>query len=121
MRSKLGVVGVVFAICAIGTSIGMAAAGKADTTVTIKGGGEVFGYVKSAKTACMDGRKVTVYKQKGAQGGGDDIKGPSDTASQNGDRYMWSVGNPGLQGKIYARANATTKCKADNSKTITVG
>lgn len=114
------------ALAAIGAlaMTGMAGArDDAETKVTIKGGGEVFGYVKSSKpNKCADDRKVTVYKQKGgAQGGGDDIKVQSDNASLSGDKYQWSIGNPGVTGKIFARAGKIPGCKADNSKTIPAG
>jgi hypothetical protein len=106
---------------AIGMSTSASAGGAAETKVTIKGPGDVYGYVKSPKVKCMDDRKVTVFKQKGARGGGNDVKMASDNASLNGDRYQWSVGNPGIQGKFYARAGRIPGCKADNSKTISSG
>jgi hypothetical protein len=98
------------------------AADRAETKVTIKGGGEVYGYVKSDDPAnCAEGRKVTVFVQVGARGGGNDIKSGSDLASLSGDRYQWSIGNPGLQGEhIYAKARKTTECKADASRTVLV-
>ena len=96
------------------------AADRAETKVTIRGGGEVYGYVKSADPAnCSQDRKVTVFIQVGAPGGGDDMKVSNDNASLNGSRYQWSIGNPGLQGEpIYAKAKRTSECKADFSKTI---
>lgn len=98
------------------------AGGAADTTVTIRGDGEIFGYVKSPKPRrCAKDRLVKVFKQRGEQGGGDDIKVGSDRASLNGDRYQWSIGNPGVAGRVYARAPRIEGCRADNSPTITVG
>ena len=99
--------------------------GKADTQVTIKSeGGDPVGTVKSSNEAkCADDRLVKIYKEKGGeQGGGDDFyTGVSDTTSLSNGKYRWSVGQPGLNGKHYARAPGTKKCKADNSKTITLG
>jgi hypothetical protein len=101
------------------------AGGNAKTKVTIKApGGDVYGYVKSAKpNKCADERKVKVFRQKGGeQGGGDDIKVGSDRAEPNGDRYQWSIGQPGVSGKkIYARAGRIPGCKGDNSRTIVAG
>ena len=100
---------------------GALAGGDAETKVTIKGGGEVFGYVKSDKLRrCAKDRKVTVFKQKGGeQGGGDDIKVGSDDAGERvGDRYMWSIGNPGTTGQIYAKVRRIEGCKGDTSPTV---
>jgi hypothetical protein len=100
-----------------------AGGGKAETKVTIKApGGDVYGYVKSSKpNKCANDRKVKVFRQKGGdQGGGDDIKIGSDRAAPNGDRYMWSIGQPGNTSgkKLYARAGKIPGCKADSSRTI---
>jgi hypothetical protein len=94
----------------------------AATTVTIKGSGDIYGYVSSpAPKKCAKDRKIKVYKQKGStQKPSTDKVVASDLASKSGDRYMWSVGQPGVNGKIYARAGKTPDCKADSSKTITV-
>jgi hypothetical protein len=89
----------------------------ATTTVTIKGSGDIYGYVKSPKPRnCAKDRKIRVFKQKP----GKDEVVASDNAEKSGDRYMWSVGQPGVSGKIYARAGKTADCKADTSKTISV-
>ena len=121
MRVKMFMATAAIAISGVFAS-GAAAAGKAETKVTIKGGGEVYGYVKSDDPAnCSEGRKVTVFIQVGARGGGNDEKVGSDNASQSGDRYQWSIGNPGVQGEqIYAKARPTPECKADTSKTVLV-
>lgn len=101
------------------------AGGDADTKVTIKApGSEVFGYVKSSKpNKCADDRLVKVFRQKGgSQGGGDDVKIGSDRAQANGDRYQWSIGNPGVQGKkIFAKAGRIPGCLPDASPTIVAG
>jgi len=110
---------IALAVCGAFVVGGSASAGgPAATKVTINGPGDVFGYVKSAKRKCMNDRKVTVLKQKGARGGGDDVPVASDRASRSGDRYQWSVGNPGIQGKFYARAGKISGCKAGASPTI---
>jgi hypothetical protein len=68
---------------------------------------------------CADGRKIVLYKQKGdEQSPSDDTKIGMDTAEKSGDRYVWSTGNTGIYGKIYARAGRTEGCKADTSPTI---
>jgi len=102
---------------------GASAGGDATTRVTIKGGGEVFGYVSSSKPRlCAKNRLIKVWRERGgSQGGGDDTyTGNSDSASKSGDRYMWSVGNPGLKGKFYAKAAKIPGCKADTSPTIKI-
>ena len=102
-----------------------ASGGKAETQVTIKSmGGDPIGTVKSPNEAkCADERLVKIYKEKGGeQGGGDDVyTGSSDSTSKSNGKYRWSVGQPGLEGKHYARAPGTSKCKADNSRTIVLG
>ena len=96
-------------------------AGPAKTRVTVKGSSEIYGFVKSPKTKCMNDRKVTVFRQKGAIGGGNDVRVASDNADRQGDRYRWSIGNPGLQGKkIYARAGKAPGCKAGRSASYRV-
>jgi hypothetical protein len=101
------------------------AGGDADTRVIIKApGSEVYGYVKSSKeNKCAADRLVKVFRQKGgSQGGGDDVKIGSDRAQANGDRYMWSIGNPGVQGKkIFAKAGRIPGCLPDASPTIVAG
>ena len=118
MRKKitLGTVAIVSGVLALS---GVAnAGGGTPTKVTVEGTGNVYGYVDSAKKSCMDDRKVTVYKVKGQKGGGDDKKVASDNASKNGQYYTWDVGNPGIQGKFYARAGAIPGCAADSSPVV---
>ena len=98
-----------------------AARAPAETPVTIRAeGSDYFGPVRSTRPArCADGRKIVLYKQKGdEQSPSDDTKIGMDTAEKNGDRYVWSTGNTGIYGKIYARAGRTEGCKADTSPTI---
>ncbi|HEY8466087.1 MAG TPA: hypothetical protein VIL04_04720 [Solirubrobacterales bacterium] len=94
------------------------AGGKASTKVTIKGPGEVFGFVKSNKPVkCAKNRKVVVFRVRP----GKDKRIASDTASKNGNRYQWSIGNPGLSpGRYYAKAPATPNCKGAKSKILRV-
>ena len=102
-----------------GTAIARA---PAETTVTFKGSGDCWGVVKSSRPLrCAKDRKVVVYKQLGSvQRPGTDEKVGSDTASLNGTRYEWSTGQPGVYGKLYARAGRTPVCLADSSPTVRV-
>lgn len=123
-RSRKGLAGrllmvTALVVCAaLGLSAPVTAAPAAKTKVTIKAAGtDLFGYVKSPKPAkCADEREVTLFKV--TRNGNQRIA--SDTASLNGDRYMWSTGNTGMTGKFYARAGKIPGCKADSSKTIRV-
>ena len=97
-----------------------ASAARARTTVTIRAEGvDLSGTVASPRAArCAEGRTVLVFQQKGARGGGDDVRIASDTASRNGDRYEWSTGNTGIEGRFYAKVGRTAACRADTSPTI---
>jgi hypothetical protein len=119
----------VTAMLALSASIGLmsaapASAADAETKVTIKGPGNVFGFVSSDRlNKCAKDRKVKIYKQKGDIGGGNDtytgLKYFAD--DKQGDRYKWDAGNPGLNpGKYYARAPKIDGCRADNSQTLVV-
>jgi hypothetical protein len=97
------------------------ARGPAKTRVTIQGGGgEYFGYVKSGKQKCKNGRTVKLFKQRG------DKPHPrtdtfinSDIAQANNDGYQWNTGSTGVHnGKVYARTPRIDGCKPDNSRTI---
>ncbi len=97
------------------------AGGKAGTKVSIKGNnGDYYGYVKSDKRKCANGRKVKVFKQKGKeQEPKSDKKIGSDIAQPNGTKYMWAIGNSGYKsGKFYAKVGKTDSCKGATSKTI---
>lgn len=121
---RLGAAGLAAAFAAATLASGAGAGSDATTKVTIKApGSEVYGYVKSSKPSkCANNRKVKVFRQKGRRGGGDDVKVGDDRAQPNGDRYMWSIGNPGLQGrKIYAKAGRIPGCLPDASPTIIAG
>jgi hypothetical protein len=104
-----------------------AGGGGAETKVTIKAPSEIFGKVKSPNLErCAEGRKVKVFRQKGARGGGDDIKVGTDNAQISGEDgafATWSIGNPGVpEGKkVYAKAGRIEGCQKDSSRTVIVG
>lgn len=111
------------AIVALGGIVTPSTAGttRAKTKVTIKVEGRDFsGTVRSSRPLrCADGRKVLLLRQTGQKQHPDtDPVIASDTASLNGDRYEWSTGNTGVNGRFYARARKNAKCKADSSKTL---
>jgi len=98
-----------------------AGASRAATKVTIKVEGRDFsGTVKSPRPGrCADGRKIRLHRQVGSeQQPSTDPVIASDTASLNGDKYEWSTGNTGMNGRFYARAKKTDRCKADSSRTL---
>lgn len=121
MRRSIGIA-VALAACAMLVVGGSALArGKAETTVKIKTqSGGFYGYVKSDKDKCANGRKVTLYKQSG--NGADpknDEKIGSDIAQANGTKYMWSTGNTGYsKGYFYAYAKEIKGCEAGISKSV---
>lgn len=96
------------------------AAGDASTTVTIKAEGtDLSGVVKSPRPRrCAADRLVVVVRQKGARGGGDDVRFATDTASLEGGVYRWSTGNTGTEGRFYARVRHVPGCQAATSATI---
>jgi hypothetical protein len=101
-----------------------AATKKTKTTVTIdavflaSGQTHWSGDLKSAKKACKDGRKVTIYRMRpGADakvGSTKGFKGLSD----NG--YYWTHFEMGAApaGKYYAKVAATKKCRGAQSKAM---
>ena len=112
---------------AIGVAAGLAtgggavgAAGDAVTTVTITAEGtDLSGTVASPRPKkCAADRLVVVFKQKGARGGGDDVRVASDRASLSGGVYRWSTGNTGTEGRFYAKVRHIDGCKGDTSPTI---
>jgi len=107
--------------CVLLVVAGTALAGRAETKVSIKAeSGGFFGYVKSDKQKCANGRKVTLYKLKGnGYDPKNDKKIGSDIAQANGDKYMWSTGNTGyMKGHFYAFAKKKKGCAAGFSKAI---
>jgi hypothetical protein len=120
MSARLLVVPVLATALSAGVVVDAVAAADARTTVTIKAEGtDLSGLVKSPKPRlCAKDRKVVVFRQKGARGGGDDIRFASDTASLEGGVYAWSTGNTGTEGRFYARVRHITGCRADTSDTV---
>jgi hypothetical protein len=105
------------ALVALGMS-GMASAkGKANTKLTIQGGGGlVQGEVKSPnENACADGRKVLIFRVKD----GNSEKVASDRATQDGDRYQWAKGFDG--GRYFAKVKENSQCKGDSTETVSAG
>jgi hypothetical protein len=99
---------------------GASAVQDSKTTVTIKAEGtDLSGTVRSPNLhVCAHGRKVLVIKQKGARGGGDDIRFASDTAELVGNIGRWSTGTTGTPGRFYAKVKPIPGCKGDTSKTV---
>ena len=97
-----------------------APAAPAGTTVTIKAEGtDLSGRVSSPKpTRCAAERKVVVFKQKGARGGGNDKRFASDTTGEQGGAWVWSTGNTGTEGRFYAKVRRIAGCQGDTSPTI---
>src|SRR3954467_14559168 len=100
----------VFASLAVASTAG--ASSRADTGVTIKGPGNVFGFVLSERSSCEVGRLVRVYKQLGKhQDTTVDTKMGSTTSERQGTKGVWDLGNPGFpHGKYYATAKRTDRC-----------
>ncbi len=121
MKSKISIV-VAVAACLVLVVAGSAIArGSAETKVKIKEQSDGFyGYVKSDKTKCANGREVILFKQKGGTPDPSrDKEIGSDIAQANGTKYMWSTGNTGsTKGTFYAYAPKIKGCKAGISKSI---
>jgi hypothetical protein len=121
VRRGIGIAVAIVACAALVFGGSALARGKAETKVKIKAqSGGFYGYVKSDKEKCANGRKVTLYKQKGnGQNPKHDSKIGSDIAQANGTKYMWSTGNTGYsKGYFYAYAKEIKGCAADSSKSI---
>jgi hypothetical protein len=100
------------------TTPSVVARSAAVTTVTIKAQGlDLSGTVTSKRQGCVTDRMVSVIKQIGTRGGGDDRRFGSDLASADG---SWETGNTGVAGRVYAKAKATSTCAADTSPTIRI-
>ena len=98
---------------------GATAAAPAGATVTIQAEGvDLSGTVKSKRAACMDERKVIVFKQVGKRGGGNDVKFATDTTELDNGVGEWSTGNTGTEGRFYAKVRKTAECAAAASPTI---
>ena len=120
MRKSLSAA-LALAACVLMVAATAAFAGRAETKVKIKAeSGGFYGYVKSDKDKCANGRKVTLYKLKGnGYDPKNDKKIGSDIAQPNGNKYMWSTGNTGyMKGYFYAYAKKIKGCKAGFSEAI---
>ena len=105
----------------VGIETASAAAPAASSTVTIKAeGSDLYGTVSSKRAACEGDRTVVLYKQKGARGGGDDVRIASDTTEVSNGVGQWNTGNTGMAGRFYAKVTKTADCKPDTSPTIKV-
>jgi len=121
MKWKLMAVCAALAVATVPFAGAATAAGRAETKVTIRTeNGDFWGYVNSTRPRrCAEGRKVVLFKQKGAvQDPKVDKRIASDTAMLVVDRAEWNTGNTGIYGRFYARAGRTEFCKGDTSKTI---
>ena len=97
------------------------AAPRANTVVTIKSEGtDISGTVKSKRKVCKDERKVYLYLQRGARGGGNDELFATDTTELDDGVGEWDTGNLGFEGRFYATVKRTPQCKAASSPTIRV-
>jgi hypothetical protein len=116
--SKLRIA-VALGLCAAVAAAGVAFAVAADTQVTIQAQvGGFFGFVHSPKQSCESGRKVALFKQKGAQQNlSQDTKIGTDIAQPNGPDSQWSI-NTNQPGLFYAHVGRTSVCKADFSRTV---
>lgn len=102
------------------SGVATAAGGKADTGVTIQGPDNVHGKVLSELASCQYGRTVIVFKQSGKnQDPRNDTKMATTTSERQGSKGAWDLGNPGFpNGRYYAKAKGTDRCKAGFSKTV---
>ncbi len=95
-----------------------AAAKPAKVTVTIDAEGvDIFGTIKSPKPKrCADERTVKVFRLID----GEPHLWATDTSEKQGNKYVWSIGNTGTEGRYYARVAKKAGCKAAKSRTIRV-
>ena len=105
------------AICGTMAFAGIAGArGQAPTTVTINAGGEVDGTVSSPEAKkCAGHRLIKVFKVKN---GPNKLIGSDEASKEHGGVADWSIGNPGVGGKIYAKAPATEDCEKGRSPAV---
>jgi hypothetical protein len=124
LRQRLFLTVVAITVCGAVALTGIAGAREAaNTRVTIKAEGlDLSGKVWSPRLhKCAENRLVKVFKQKGdTQSPSTDLKIGEDTSELHGDHGVWSTGNTGKRGKIYARAPRKPGCKPDSSRTILV-
>ena len=114
MRAKTTITALALTLAASAAAAGPAV-GATNTSISIQTQSSgVFGFVKSSKSSCHSGRKVTVYRKVA----GPDKKAGSDTAQPNQDGSQYSVALS-RKGKYYAKVKAISgKCKGATSKTV---
>lgn len=114
MRAKTPITALALAAAAAAALAGPASAAKTGIRVSIQTEQDgVSGFVKSSKTSCHSGRKVTVYRKVS----GPDKKAGSDTATPNQDGSQYKV-SLAKAGKYYAVVKATSKCKGAKSSSV---
>jgi hypothetical protein len=120
MKTRVAAFTAILAATALAVAAPAGASSRADTGVTIKGPGNVFGYVLSERSSCEVGRIVRVYKQVGkTQNPAADTNMAHTTSERQGNKGVWDLGNPGFpHGKYYAMARKTPKCAPGFSKTV---
>ena len=116
MRAKTTITALALTAAASAAMAGPAQGATTSTSISIQTQSSgVFGFVKSSKSSCHSGRKVTVYRKVA----GPDKKAGSDTAQPNQDGSQYSVALS-RAGKYYAKVKAISgKCKGAKSKTKT--
>ncbi len=113
-NTKLLATALALATAGFAALAGPASAAKTKTTVSIQTEQDgVSGFVRSGKTSCHAGRKVTIYRKVR----GPDKRSGSDIAQPNQDGSQYKVSLT-RAGKYYAVVKATSKCKAARSKLV---
>lgn len=101
---------------------GAATSSPVGSKVTIMPWPKLYGLVKSSEPqACSDGRRVHIYRQRGSQ---QDPKLDRLIATVRAQRFRGSyewVAREQVSGRVYAKAAATSRCRAAFSDTISSG
>jgi hypothetical protein len=114
MRAKATISALALVLAASAALAGPASAAKTGISLSIQAGsGSFSGFVKSKKSSCHSGRKVTLYRKSGRSV----KKVGSDTAQPNQDGSQWKI-NAKTKGKHYAKVSATKSCKGATSRTV---
>jgi len=114
MRAKAAIPALALAFAASAALAGPASAAKTGISLSIQAESSGFsGFVKSKKSSCHSGRKVTLYRKSGRSA----TKVGSDTAQPNQDGSQWKI-NASKKGKYYAKVSATKSCKGATSRTV---
>ena len=103
---------------AIALTVPTSAGAASKTKVTVDGFSPLlnsgfYGRVESAKTKCMDGRRVVLYRKKH----GKDLRVGADRAALDVDVYEWFVGSdtPASSQSFYAKVKPIDGCEGDRS------